>query len=140
MPFTVTSIIGFASEPDISDRLHAPAHARRDGRLLALERYAVTGAEAARRPIGPGGRQVAHDSFAVIDRRRDAGRLADALRDGLETTGGAVYGGASTLPNGCGAWARVGAADGAALNAAMHALWVAARKALTGHAPRRRRK
>ena len=111
-----------------------------DGRLLALDRFAVTGADAARRPICPGGRLAAHGSFAVIAAGRDAGPIVDALRDGIESVGGAVYGGASTLPNGCGAWARVGAADGAALKAAMHALWVAARKALTGHAPGRRRK
>ena len=37
MPLTVTRIIGFASEPDISDRLHALAH---DGRVehLMLDR------------------------------------------------------------------------------------------------------
>lgn len=37
MPFTITNIIGFASQPDIADRLHALAHA---GRVehLRLER------------------------------------------------------------------------------------------------------
>ena len=110
------------------------------GRLLALDRYAVTGAAFARRRLGVTGCHGVHGSFAVIDRRPGAEHLAEALRDALGGCGDAVYGGASTLPNGCGAWARITAADGAALSAAMHGLWVAARQHITAHPPERRRK
>lgn len=51
----------------------------------------------------------------------------DVLRDGLGALGDTVYGGASTLANDCGAWARTTAHDDVALNAAMRALWSAAR-------------
>jgi urease accessory protein len=112
----------------------------RAGRLLALDRYAVTGVEIAARRIGVTGGHGAHGTIAVIDRGRDAGSLAEALRGSLDALGETVYGAASTLANDCGAWARITASDGVALNAAMRALWSAARRALTGHPPGRRRK
>lgn len=107
-----------------------------DGRLLALDRYRVTGAALAQRKIGITGDHPVHGTMMVVHRGADDA-LADALREGLgdETTGGA-----STLPNDCGAWARVTATDGASLNAALATLWAAARTHLTGQAPKRRRK
>jgi len=106
------------------------------GRLLALDRYQVTGAVLAQGRIGITGDHPVHGTIMVI--HPGAGdALADALRKGL---GEETSGGASTLPNDSGAWARVTAPDGASLNAAMAALWAAARTHLTGHEPKRRRK
>jgi hypothetical protein len=51
-----------------------------------------------------------------------------------------VYVGASDLPNGCGAWLRVMAADAIALRTTLVAAWQAARQTLTGQIPAPRRK
>jgi hypothetical protein len=66
--------------------------------------------------------------------------LLTALRRGMEACDPSVYGAASLLPNGCGAWGRLLAADGAALTGAMAQLWGSAREAVTGHRPLPRRK
>ena len=66
--------------------------------------------------------------------------LLDALREGLAKAPPAVYGAASILPNGCGAWTRLLAADGAELTETMTRLWAALRERVTGHLPARRRK
>jgi urease accessory protein len=51
-----------------------------------------------------------------------------------------VSGGASELPNGAGAWARVLGESSAAVSAALHAAWDEARRAVLGvPAPDRRK-
>ena len=66
--------------------------------------------------------------------------LLAALRRDLETSSPSVYGAASLRPNGCGAWARLLAEDGAALTGAMAQFWASAREAVSGIPPRPRRK
>lgn len=152
MPFTVTRIIGFASQPDITDRPSVLAHAGRVEHLRldrgdSLRRWPwATTDRGADRAVTPPRDQQLRDGavLALDDERAIVVRMAEERRPELEPrhTAAALELGyfAGTLPNGCGAWARVGAADGAALNATMHALWVAARTGLTGRAPGRRRK
>lgn len=111
----------------------------REGRALACDRFEITGALLAERLPGLNGDCLAQGTLYVIHRVRKPAALVEALRRALAAEAEA-YAGASALPNGCGAWARVLAADGAALKAAMHAAWAAAREALTGTQPAPRRK
>lgn len=62
-----------------------------------------------------------------------------AMREGLADTP-SVYAAASTLPNDCGAWARLLVDDGAVLKDAVTKLWMALRRGITGQAPALRRK
>jgi urease accessory protein len=109
------------------------------GRLLMLDRFRVTGAIVADRWPGITGAAATQGSLFVIRRQGPANALGDALR---HAAGNVVHGyaGASELPNGCGAWLRVMAADGVALRAAMTAAWQAVRETLTGRTPAPRRK
>jgi len=109
------------------------------GRLLMLDRCRTAGAVVADRRPGITGAFAAQGGLFVIQRQGASSALVDALR--TATTGVAdVYAGASELPNGCGAWLRVMAADAVALRAAMTAAWQAVRRALTGRTPAPRRK
>lgn len=65
--------------------------------------------------------------------------LLEAVRKALAKTA-AVYGAASMLPNGCGVWARLLAADGMQLTETMTSLWTALRVQVTGRPPARRHK
>lgn len=111
----------------------------RQGRALARDRFRIAGADvAARRPGITGGHATLGTLF-VIRRGEGAGALVDALRAATAALGD-VYAGASTLPNGCGAWLRIMAADAVALRAAMTAAWQSVRHLLTGRVPAPRRK
>ena len=110
-----------------------------EGRLLARDRFVLTGEmhrsrrSAERRDYG------ALASVVVLTESARLEPLLDTLRsalDGLPET----YAGASALPNDCGLRARILSADGASLRVAMHAAWAAAREAITGVRPQRRRK
>ncbi|HVY05548.1 MAG TPA: urease accessory protein UreD, partial [Burkholderiales bacterium] len=106
------------------------------GRLLARDRFQVTGAQLARGLPGVTGNWKAQAGFYVVAERAE--RLLPAMREALSGTG--VYGGVSLLPNQSGAWARMLAVDAAALKSALFAAWSAARETLTGSAPMPRRK
>ena len=111
-----------------------------EGRLLALDRFHFDGPAWT---AGSTGVSRTHRMQGTLVAAGDAaapGALLDALREALAGTPASVYGAASTLPNGCGAWARLLAADGAELNDSMLQLWSALRTKVTGRPPARRRK
>lgn len=110
-----------------------------DGGLLARDRLVLRGdAFFGRRVMAKGG-YAALATLTVVAPKALSPRLAEAMREAL---GGAaeVYAGVSLLPNDCGAWARLLAADGASLRSATETAWAAAREAVTGERPGRRRK
>lgn len=108
-------------------------------RLRAREHYRVTGQCFQAAASVEFGGKGAQGSFFAITRAPSRDAMLDVLREALEPLPG-LYAGVSTLPGDSGAWARVLAADGAALNAAMVACWRAARRSVTGVAPRVRRR
>ena len=109
-----------------------------EGRLLALERYALAGdrLEAGRGQLS---RWPAQGSFVVAHRGPACDAILTALRAALAPTE-ALYGGASALPNGCGVGVRLLARDGAALRHGLEAAWRAVRLSLFGVPPAPRRK
>jgi urease accessory protein len=108
-------------------------------RILARDRFRVSGADIAERCPGLTGAFATQGTLFVIHRQVRAADLVDALR--AATAGiGQVYAGASELPNGCGAWLRILAADAVGLRAAMIASWQSVRLLLTGRLPAPRRK
>jgi urease accessory protein len=109
------------------------------GRLLMVDRVRVGGSMVAERRPGMTGGFATQGSLFVIQRQGAASALVEVLRNAVADMP-QVYAGASALPNGCGAWLRVLAADGLALRAAMSAAWQAARQTLTGQTPAPRRK
>jgi len=109
------------------------------GELLALDRFRVTGSEINARSVGANGRFAMQGTLLLLGEEFAAASTCEALR-GTLATHPAVYGGVSALPNDAGTWVRLLAAEGAALTAAMTALWSAARYRLTGYVPERRRK
>ena len=108
------------------------------GRLLALDRFLVRGADLIVRRAAAGADPV-QGTFMAVTRDVPADDMVAALRAAVPGHGD-VYAGVSALPGACGAWARILAADGAALRVAMDALWTAARTRITGQPPGPRRK
>ena len=108
------------------------------GRLLALDRFGVHGADLSVRRAAAGAEPV-QGTFMTVTREVAADDMVAALRAAVPGRGD-VYAGVSALPGACGAWARILAADGAALRVAMDALWTAARTRITGQPPGPRRK
>lgn len=104
------------------------------GNLLAIDRFQVDGSDLAAAETEP-----VQGTFMVMTREAPADQLVGALRAAVPEQG-SVYAGVSTLPGGCGAWARILARDGVALRATMNAIWMAARTQITGVAPVPRRK
>lgn len=109
------------------------------GRLLACDRQRVAGRDFARPLPGVIGRWHVQGTlmFALRGARIDA--LLESVRAALSDIPD-LYAGASRLPNGCGVWARLLAADAIALRAGWHAAWAAARTLLTGIEPQPRRR
>ncbi len=92
-------------------------------------------------PHSPGrlGPHAAMATLYVVTRRIPARSLSDRLHARLAGLP-EVAGGASELPNGCGAWVRVLGASSLHVSAALHAAWDEARLALIGvPAPHRRK-
>lgn len=104
------------------------------GHLLALDRFLVRGAD-----LTAAGAEPVQGTFMAVTRDVTADDMVAALRAAVPGRGD-VYAGVSALPGACGAWARILAADGAALRVAMDALWTAARTRITGQPPGPRRK
>lgn len=123
---------------DTFDWLAARLEARRpDGTLLFADRWRLPGEAWGARLPGVSGLYAGHGALVVLHARPEP--LVAALREALARCGG-IYAGASLLPNGCGAWARILASDGASLRTAMVAAWSAARQAICGTVPQPRRK
>jgi len=110
-----------------------------EGRLLALDRFCASGAIVADQCPGITGAFACQSSLYVVQRREGSAALVEALRTAAADIA-QVYAGASDLPNGCGAWLRVMAADAIALRAAMTTAWQAVRQTLLGQTPAPRRK
>ncbi len=110
-----------------------------DGRLLARDRFVVTGEMFGARRSSKGQSYAALASLVVLSPGNRQEPLLDALRGALGELP-ETYAGASALPNGCGLRARILAEDGASLRAAIHIAWSALRETLTGERPRARRK
>jgi urease accessory protein len=109
------------------------------GRLLARDRLRFNGDLVAAGDPGIFGGWRCQATLFVMQRKVAQAELVARLRAAVAATARAI-GGASELPAGCGAWARILAADAAALRAGMLAAWSAARTCLLGvPAPRRRK-
>ncbi len=111
----------------------------RQGRVLARDRVRVSGGAIVERCPGITGTYASQGSLFVIRRRGESTELVGALRTATAGIDG-VYAGASTLPNGCGAWLRIMAQDAVGLRAAMTAAWQSTRFLLTDRVPAPRRK
>lgn len=109
------------------------------GSVLALDRFEIGGDRIVGGLPGVTGKFRAHGTMLVLNRERPAAALVEAVRQGLEGTFG-IYAGVSALPGEAGAWIRFLAEDGIALRAGFQRGWSAARRILTGQAPRARRK
>lgn len=110
-----------------------------EGRLLALDRFRVIGSTLADRRPGITGKFAAQGALFVVQRQDASATLVDALRKGAADIAN-TYAGVSELPNRCGAWLRIMAADAIALRAAMTSAWQSLRETLTGQTPAPRRK
>ena len=120
----------YAAEVLIEDEEH---------RLLAADRFLIEKPEADHGNPALAAGYLAQGAVYALSRRKSPQTVASALRASLEAVP-EVYAGVSALPNGCGAFARVLAPDGAALRAALEALIAAGRRALAGKAMSRLRK
>lgn len=109
------------------------------GAILARDRFRVSGAAIAGAEPGVNGTFATQGSLFVIHRRHDAAKLVDALRTATAAVD-RIYAGASELPNDCGAWLRIMAADAVGLRSTMTAAWQSVRCLLTGRVPEPRRK
>ncbi len=108
------------------------------GRVLALDRFAISGAtvSAARPGIMPA--NVAHASlFFIAPKERLP--LIEALRQRLDQMSG-VFAGISFLPHDLGVFVRILADDGVSLRAGLDASWRIMREVTSGAAPGPRRK
>lgn len=110
------------------------------GRLLSLDRFHFDGATWTAWTAGVSGEHRMQGTLVAAGDAAAPETLLEALREGLTKVPPEVYGAASTLPNRCGAWARLLAADGAELTETMTRLWTALRACVTGHVPAPRRK
>ena len=102
-----------------------------DGALLFADRLKLDPRTAAAGSPGLLGSWTVLASLYVITRRLPAAALVDHLHDCLAIQPD-VIAGVSELPNGCGAAVRILGHTSAAVGAAMHTAWNAARVALVG--------
>lgn len=110
-----------------------------DGELLFSDVSNFAPRSASPRSPGRLGPHAASATLHAISRRVPARALAERLHARIAGVRG-VSGGASELPNGCGAWARVLGPSSSGVQAALHAAWDEARLALVGApAPDRRK-
>ncbi len=122
------------------DRLESVTRvASTDGRVLLLDRFTATGPAASAGLPGVSGGCRAQATVLALGRSPASGKLVEVLRGAIDRLEG-IYAGASELPNGAGAWARLLAEDGVSLGRALDAAWVALRTALGYPEPRPRRK
>ncbi len=110
-----------------------------DGALLFCDTLKFMPQNEPKHSPGRLGRHAVLATLYVISRRVPARGLSERLHQRLTTLPG-ITGGASELPNNCGAWVRILGADSIGVSAALHAAWDEARLALTSApAPNRRK-
>jgi urease accessory protein len=98
-----------------------------DGRVLARDRYMLSGDVLARGLPGVTGPFRCHGTVVVLRRGLPTAPMEKALRDELHHSSDAAYAGVSSLPNACGVLVRVLAPDAVALRSALRAAWSTAR-------------
>jgi urease accessory protein len=109
------------------DRIHSELSVESfGGRLLARDRYLLSGSVLADRLPGVTGPFRCHGTFVVLGNAVPAAPLVETLRAALDSASEA-YAGVSSLPNACGVVVRVQAPDAVALRAALHAVRASAR-------------
>jgi urease accessory protein len=114
------------------DRIHSELSVESsDGRLLARDRYLLSGSVLASGLPGVTGPFRCHGTFVVLGNGLPAATIVNALRAALDSAGGA-YAGVSSLPNACGVLVRVQALDAVALRAALHSVRASVRFLLLG--------
>lgn len=110
-----------------------------DGRLCFADTLDFSSRKGSPRSPGRLGPHSVLATLYVATRRIPSRALSDRLHGRVAACEG-VFGGASELPNDCGAWVRILGATSAAVAAALHAAWDEARVALIGvPAPNRRK-
>lgn len=110
-----------------------------EGKVLAQERFRVTGKQLARSLPGMNGPWIAQATVAIVQAGRPVDRLLDRIRQELDAVPD-VYAGASRLPGDAGIGARIMAGDGHALRRAVLSVWSSARVDLGLPVPTVRRK
>jgi urease accessory protein len=106
---------------------------------LSIERFTVSGDDVEAEWSGLLSRRCGAQGSLWVCAPGPAAELAAVLRGALDQVPG-LYAGASTLPGGAGAVARLLASDAVALGDGFRAAWRALRRALTGRDPESRRK
>jgi urease accessory protein len=109
------------------------------GRILAIDRMALSQQTFAAPAPGVMGAFMAYGTLLVLAPGRADKLIPDAASVASFDIGSALIG-TSALPQGAGQLFRILAVDGAGLKRASHKCWALARLAVTGHAPRSRRK
>ena len=109
------------------------------GELLVLDRMVVTGGSEILGVPGLSGRRFACASVYFLFSEKPPQSAVDRMREEAARLGN-VYVGISTLPNRCGAWARMQSEDDLALQDAVYHLVAACRQIATGKPMCRRRK
>ncbi|BBE74881.1 urease accessory protein UreD [Oharaeibacter diazotrophicus] len=109
---------------------------RPDGRVLFDERQRLDGPP---NRFGGAAGLTAHGALTVLAPSGEGGHGALAAALEAAVAGLPVHAGAGALPRGAGVALRIAAADGGAMRTAVTAAWAAARTALTGASPSRRR-
>lgn len=124
----------------------APSHYRSEivvkdeaGRILAIDRMALSKQTFTAPAPGVMGAFMAYGALLVLAPGRSEPLMPERAPEASLDDGRALIG-VSTLPNGAGQLFRILAADGAGLKRATLGCWALARTAVTGHAPRIRRK
>jgi urease accessory protein len=109
------------------DRIHSDLSVESsDGRLLARDRYLLSGTVLARGLPGVTGPFRCHGTIVVLQNGLSTAPMENALRDEVHSVD-AVYAGVSSLPNACGVLVRVLAPDAIALRSALRAVCNTAR-------------
>jgi urease accessory protein len=109
------------------DRIHSDLSVESsDGRLLACDRYHLSGTVLAGALPGVTGPFRCHGTVVVLQNGLPTAPMENALRDEVDRVD-AVYAGVSSLPNACGVLVRLLAPDAVALRSALRAVCATAR-------------
>ena len=110
-----------------------------EGDIEIIDRFHVTGDQFRTGETGKPNPYTVHGTFAVLSDPANAQQLLEVLR-ACPVLDGDIFSGISSLSNDVGCWVRFLAVDGISADKYVQSLWFAAREALTGHPPTKRRK